>query len=259
MSHVIDATWLQQHLSDPNLVLVDTRPLDAWRSGHLPGARHYDPGLFPLARTTPEAIKAFTAQVEWAFSALGIGADDHVVFYESATDVRAARAAWTLEYLGHAKVSVLDGGIDNAGIAATADLAAITPGRFRAAPVPRLLVSAEQVQSRDADTLVLDTRRQPDYLGSADKPRSGHIPGAVHRDASDNLDGAHYKPAAALRAELDALGLKTDQRIVVYCGGGGRASQSYHALRRAGFDDVGVYLASWNEWSARPELPVQAG
>jgi len=51
-------------------------------------------------------------------------------------------------------------------------------------------------------------------------------------------------------------GITPDQKIIIYCFKGARASNTYIALREAGYNNVTNYFASWNEWSRRPELKI---
>lgn len=42
----------------------------------------------------------------------------------------------------------------------------------------------------------------------------------------------------------------------MYCFKGARASNTFIALRNAGFNKLKNYFASWNEWSRDPSLPI---
>lgn len=257
----VDAAWWRGHAGDARVVPIDVRPAADYAAGHLPGARHFDPAPFAPTASTPEAIARFVARLEWAFSALGLDGSERVLVYEDGFDVRAARAAWTFEYLGHPGVSILEGGLRSVDAPLSTRPAAVVPGRFRARPEAGLLATAQDLAEARGDAVVLDTRRVQEYLGSeARNGRAGRIPGALHRDDADNrLRDGGLRPAAELREAFAAIGLREGDRVVTYCGGGGRAAHSYYALKRAGYRDVGVYLPSWGEWGRRAELPVEAG
>lgn len=47
------------------------------------------------------------------------------------------------------------------------------------------------------------------------------------------------------------------QKVVIYCNGGVAACTAALALHRLGRGNWAVYDGSWNEWSARMELPVE--
>lgn len=255
----VDAAWLQARPASSGVVLVDTRPAAEYWSGHLPGARHFDPTAFPLTDTGEKSIQRLETQLAWAFSALGIAADSLVVFYENKVDVRATRAAWLLEYAGHAQLALLEGGLAGAGdIALTNAAPAYVPTDFRLQPVRELLVGADELAAliRDGTVRVVDTRKLADYQGQESSARrAGRIPGALHADylaaGGGRLDGT-----AALAARLAEAGIGAGDRIVTYCVGGGRAAHAYYALKRAGYAGVCVYAGSWNEWGNRDDLEV---
>ena len=107
----VDAKWLGEHREDAGVILVDTRPAKDFHAAHLRGARHFDPFPFHHTDTSERGIAEFGAQLQWIFSALGIGGRETVVFYENESGMRAARGQWALEYAGHPKSRMLDGGL----------------------------------------------------------------------------------------------------------------------------------------------------
>ena len=258
---LVDGAWLESHSDDPDLVLVDARPAAAFWKGHLAGARHYDPRLFSYNDTTPSGVKAFVAQSEWIFSALGVTADARVVFYEDRSDIGVVRAAWQLEFLGHRRVAILDGGLAalRQPVLVT-NAASFAPSRFKATPTTALAGVDDVLGSLEREQVrILDTRRASEYFSEEVRAkRGGIIPGALHLDYAFATDAAgHFKPADELRAAYAALGIKPQDEVIAYCGGGSRAAHSYYALRIAGFPNARVYLGSWGEWGNRDDLPVE--
>jgi len=51
--------------------------------------------------------------------------------------------------------------------------------------------------------------------------------------------------------------LEPEQRVITYCGSGISASLGFFALHRAGYRDIALYDASWEEWGADPALPIE--
>jgi thiosulfate/3-mercaptopyruvate sulfurtransferase len=60
-----------------------------------------------------------------------------------------------------------------------------------------------------------------------------------------------------VQAECATAGIGTDDTIVLYCFKGARASNTFLALKQAGFTDVRMYFGSWNEWSRDESLPIE--
>jgi thiosulfate/3-mercaptopyruvate sulfurtransferase len=91
--------------------------------------------------------------------------------------------------------------------------------------------------------------------------RAGHIPGAVHLESSGNLDPVswQYLPAEALARRARRAGLEPGQRVITYCGVGISASLGLFALYLAGFRNLALYDASWEEWGTDSALPVERG
>ena len=61
-----------------------------------------------------------------------------------------------------------------------------------------------------------------------------------------------------IRSLCAQVGLDVDDDIIIYCFKGARASNTYIAMRMAGFTRLRNYYGSWNEWSRNPKLPIDA-
>src|SRR6266478_2541605 len=91
-------------------LLLDLRPAEAFAQGHLRGAIHLDLWGLSLIDTSEAPLRAFMWMIGHLFSLRGVTPDRPVVVYEQDSGIRAARAFWFLEYLGHPSVRLLDGG-----------------------------------------------------------------------------------------------------------------------------------------------------
>ena len=89
--------------------------------------------------------------------------------------------------------------------------------------------------------------------------RTGHIPGAVNMQASTNLNisGWTFLPAEELREKVQKPGIKPEHRVITYCGVGISASLGLFSLYLAGYRDVTLYYASWEEWGTDSKLQVE--
>ena len=258
--YLVDAEWLRARRGAGDVVIVDTRPAAAYWSGHLDGARHFDPFQFHHSDTSEAGLRNFREQLVWIFSTLGISGGETVICYEDDSGMRATRAAWALEYIGHPAVRILDGGLKNAGVSLVATAPAITPANFQAAPRASALASYTYIVERlgSPDVQIFDVRTAEEYYGERVRARfGGAIPGAIHREWIHNVDArGAFKPAAALRTEFAQLGLDPAREIIPYCQGAYRSANAYFALRLAGYPRVRNYLGSWAEWGNHDDLPI---
>src|SRR5579863_3449956 len=182
---LVDSRWLSEHRTDPSVVLIDTRPAKDFWAGHLRGARHFDPFPFHHTDTSERGLAEFGAQLEWIFSALGISGRETVVFYENESGMRAARGAWALEYAGHRKARMLDGGLKAAGEKLTAKVDKFAPTDFKLKPRKEVLASYTHLLERigQREVQIFDVRSDAEYYSERIRARhGGAIPGAIHQD-----------------------------------------------------------------------------
>jgi len=247
-----------------NALLIDLRPAEEFAAGHLTGALHLDLWGLSLIDTDDAPLRAFMWMIGHLFSLRGVSPDRPVVVYDQTSGIRAARAFWFLEYLGHPSVQVLDGGFGawvKAGKPVTTDCVAPTPGSWHGTPDASKLATWRDVfaQLAKPETAIIDTRSDAEYFGEAVRAkRGGAVPGAVHIEWTNNLgpDGA-FKSKDALREMYASQGVTPDKEVMTYCQGGYRAAHAYLALRVLGSPHVRTYPGSWKEWGDRDDLPVE--
>jgi thiosulfate/3-mercaptopyruvate sulfurtransferase len=245
-------------------LLLDLRPPDAYSAGHIPGAVHLDLWGVSLIDTDPAPLKAFIWMIEHVLAVHGVDAATPVVVYDDQSGVRAARAFWFLEYLGHPSVQLLDGGFNawtREGLPVTRDAAPAPPSEWTGARNEQKLATWKEVRNAlgRGDVVILDTRSDGEYLGTTVRARrGGAVPGAVHIEWTRNLTAAgDFKPASDLKKMYADAGVTPDREVITYCQGGYRAAHSYLALRLLGYPRIRVYVGSWKEWGDREELPIE--
>jgi thiosulfate/3-mercaptopyruvate sulfurtransferase len=203
------------------------------------------------------------------FRGLGINDDTQVVVYDNSQGTHASRVWWTLRWLGHRDVAVLDGGIQAwqaAGQAVTDERpAAPVPGTLTDRPTTVKVVSFEEVLANvhSQEHLVVDARAEDRFRGENETldPVGGHIPGAVSHFYRRNLnaDGTFKTPDEIKQGFAAVIGSRPAEALIMQCGSGVSACHNLLALELAGLGTAPLYVGSWSEWCARENAPIATG
>ncbi len=270
---LVSVEWLQQHLQDHDLRIVDCRWVlgqagegrRQYEAGHIPGAVHLDideqltgkegPGRHPLP-------SRFNFQK--LIVSIGVSKSTHVVVYDAGHGMPAPRLWWLLKFYGHDNVSVLDGGWEGwlkEGGPVQTEIQEYSSGDFTARPKRKWVVDKATVDARRDETaaLLIDARASERYRGEVEPidAKAGHIPGSENFPYAQTIDPAtgRFLPAETLKAEFKKIGVDATRDIVCYCGSGITACTAILALKIAGFE-AQLYEGSWSDWSADANLPV---
>ena len=274
-STLVDVATLAAHLDDPDWLVIDVHHQLAdttygervYAEGHVAGAvfLHCDRDLSgPMNGSNGRHPLPVPEGLAIRLGAIGIGPATQVVVYDDAQGMISGRLWWLLRWLGHARVAVLDGGLQ-AWLAANQPLSQemplLRPTNF-VAMANDAMVDADYVQAfLQTSRMYLVDARSPDRFRGENEtidPVGGHIPGAVNRFFRDNLqaDGC-FKPAAELRAEwLAVLAGAAPESVVHQCGSGVSACHNVLAMEIACLPGSRLYAGSWSEWCADCRRPV---
>ncbi len=274
---VVSTAWLAAHLNDPKVIILHVaRERAHYDGGHIPGAHFVGWGEITTTRDGVPNELAPVADLQKLFERLGIGDDGRIVLYGDNSGLAAARAYFTLDYLGHGgRVALLDGGLEKWKAerrTTSTDMVGPKTARFtprvRASAVTNLDVvrdlswTATNVTS--PSVVLIDARPVEEYTGAKPGdgvPRGGHIPGAANVFWMQNVLSKE-NPALRSEAELRKLyaeaGALIGRTVVTYCRTGGQASHAYFTLKYLGYDVV-MYDGSFFEWSNTKSAPVVAG
>ncbi|HVB14444.1 MAG TPA: sulfurtransferase [Candidatus Dormibacteraeota bacterium] len=265
----VSASWLRDHLTDPDLTILDVRwtlPEGADRSGylaeHIPGARFIDLDqelAGPAGREGRHPLPT-TDRFTQAMQAAGVSRVGRVVAYDGGSGA-AARAWWLLRSAGQARAMVLDGGLP-AWLASGAPMesgeTAAEPGDFIASSFRGWASADETDRLRRAGAAVLDARSRERFGGAPSPldPRPGHIPGARSLPWTEAYRaGRVIAPAELVARSTAATGGPAP--AVAYCGSGVTACSLILALESAEITGVLLYPGSWSEWAQDPARPAE--
>jgi len=273
-SRLVTADWLQEHLGEPGLVVVESdEDVLLYETGHIPGAVKVD----WHTELNDEVVRDYLDGEGFAklLSRKGISRDDTIVIYGDKNNWWAAYALWVFSLFGHEDVRLLDGGRD----------LWIAQGREVTTDAPERAQTEYPVVERDDSVLrafredvldhlgkpLIDVRSPEEYSGERthmpeypqeSSLRGGHIPTAKSvpwkRAVAD--DGTFKS-----RSELDAIyrdevGLAEGDEVIAYCRIGERSSHTWFVLQHLlGFQDVRNYDGSWTEWGSSVRVPIVAG
>ncbi len=260
----------------PDLVVLDCRHVlsdpeagpRAYAEGHIPGALHAHCDRDLASRPTKQSGRhplPDPPRFRRTLGAWGVGPDTQVVVYDDAGGAWAARAWWLARHYGHARVALLDGGVQAyqaAGGVLTDDLPPTEARDFVGSPGHMPMIGAASLVGRvpvEAGAL-LDARDPPRYRGETEPidPVAGHIPGAVNLPHKSLVapDG-RLKPQEALAAMFhDSTRGRTGEEVAVYCGSGVTSALLVLAMEHAGLGTPALYTGSWSDWIRDPSRPV---
>jgi len=271
----VSTSWLQEHLNDPNLVVVDGSwylptqnrdPKAEFIAGHIPGAVQFDIDAIADKSTALPHMLPDEKQFAKAAGALGLSADKTIVVYDGAGLFAAPRVWWTLSVFGAKDVRILDGGLPawkREGHPMKTGDTHPTPAKFEARFDGERVRDFDAVASilTDDSACVVDARSAGRFAGTAPEPRpgllSGHMPGARNLpfDRLLGADGRIAEPHAIRKAFADA-GVDLDLPIVTTCGSGVTAAILVFGLALIGKKDVALYDGSWTDWAQRDDAPI---
>jgi thiosulfate/3-mercaptopyruvate sulfurtransferase len=275
---LVGAQWLNDHLQDKNLVVLDIRSAidgggaKAYTEAHIPGSVHsdYDKAGWRVTRNNVPFMLPTVAELEKLIGDTGIDETTRVVVVPagvSYTDFgSAARTYWTLKVVGVNNVSILDGGVAAwraAKLPVESGDNKPSPTIFTATLNPALLAQVNDVEKAESagNVTLIDARPASFFTGKEKAPNAaayGHIPGAVSLDSARFYDSAANKLKP--KAELASLAKDVPAGPAVsYCNTGHWAATDWFVLHEMlGHNEVKLYDGSMVEWTADAHRPIQS-
>ncbi len=267
---LVTTGWLAENLSEPDLIVlcINSTP-EFYSKGHIPGARQIKLEDIAVTRDGIPNELPPVETLQHVFAAAGVSNSSRVVLYGERFNLLAARAYFTLDYLGvAARVALLDGGLEK-WTAERRPLSTEIPQAKTTtlvlSPRPEILVDTKAMrelsQKKPGNAALIDARPTKEFTGeqlSEDVAKAGHIPGAKGLYWMDMLVSRQnpvLKPEAELRRMYSELNVKADQPLITYCRTGMQSSFDYFVAKYLGYDPS-MYDASFFEWSKK-DLPAE--
>ena len=271
---LIDADWVEAHLADPGVVLVEVdEDTSAYDTGHIAGAVKID-----WKKDLQDPVRrdfVDKAGFEALLSERGISNDDTVILYGGNNNWFAAYAYWYFRLYGHQNVKLLDGGRKKWELESR-ELVKDVPDRAATSYVATDQDSAirafrDEVVAAIGKQNLVDVRSPDEFAGRLLAPahlpqesaqRGGHVPTAknVPWSKAANEDGT-FRSDDQLRALYgDEAGVDFSKDTIAYCRIGERSAHTWFVLHEL-LDQPNVknYDGSWTEYGSLVGVPIEIG
>ena len=263
---LVTTEWLATHIHDSDLiVLCVAEDVQFYSSGHIPGTRLVRLSDIVTTRDSVPNQLPSAERLQKSFENAGVTNLSRIVLYGERSGVLAARAYFSLDYLGLAdRASLLDGGIEKwraEGRPQSTDVPEVSPSTLRIHLHPEIVVDtprvAEYSHTGSAKIAMLDARPPLEYSGeelSESVAQAGHIPHArdlYWRDLLRDADSAELRSEPELRERFEAAGASPGKDVIIYCRTGMQSSFDYFVAKYLGYS-ARMYVGSFYEWTRTP-------
>ena len=235
-----DIDSLRSEIRDKSVRVIDVRREADYKQDHIPTAVNL-PLATLLSDDSPERVLKLV-------NSMGIDNETPVVVYDDTFGALASRVAWTLEYIGHSDVSLLETtysnwkslGLENDSV--TPEIQNKDHSMNLQSDIVATSDYLETAKAKD-DVILIDNRERLNFLEQ-------HIPGAISLPyrtlaSSDKI----LRPKEDMKRLLENRGVTGDSEIITYCGSVGTLSGlAYYALKSVGLPNAKLYVRSFKEW-----------
>lgn len=194
-----------------------------------------------------------------AMNSIGLDSEKTVVAYDR-DGSGAARLWWLLNYFGHSKVKILNGGFplwEKLGFPITDKMPHKIAGNFKTSRNGYILMDKDQLRNLDNDAKIIDSRAKERYEGIIEPidRKAGHIPGSINIPYTEVLmTPGLFKE----KIDLEKIFADVGDNPVIYCGSGVTSCVNFVALCAIG-KQPRLYAGSWSDWISYEDNEVAVG
>ena len=269
---LVPSQWLADNLDNGNVMVLHVATSTAvYDTCHIPGALYMPwdrvaETVNGVANELP-SLEKLTGLVR----ELGLDGDKRIVLYDEGNGIRAARAYFTLDYLGLGENAALLNGQLSVWKAGGYPLSAEKPATPAASDYQptvneQIVVTMDkllaEINSGNSSSGLMDCRPPDQFSGEnpgRDIERGGHLPGARNVPVSNAIlspDNPLLLETEQLRQLFEQAGFSSEKPVVTYCRTGRSAALSYFVLKYLGYD-ARLYDGSMIEWQGVENNPVE--
>jgi thiosulfate/3-mercaptopyruvate sulfurtransferase len=246
---LVSTEWLKNNLSDPNLVILDSRPKTMFLYGHLPQAQSLTIEQVIKFDQFGSNLVDDEEKISSLFGSLGIDKTKTVIVVGDSMDPSSARIAWTLLYFGHENTHLLDANVSELqtkGFEYIRKIFSPQSLSFDPKVTSRIRIESNNLNENLNNFIILDARTPQEFM-------MGHLPNSKLIPFTEGIsyDGNLFRDKDFLEKLFSQNNISKDSEIVCYCMHGHRASSLFFQLLIAGYDKVKLYDGSFVEWHGR--------
>lgn len=273
---LVSPDTVKANIDKKDWVVVDCRSLKDYAKGHIPGAISLGKSCKKALRDATSRAWRDSVKYEKLLGKVGIGNNSHVIFYYGGmkTINDATVGFWVMEYLGHTKTHVLNGGLDawrksgnrldNKPVMKPATKYVVKMNAGAYGSTDEIL---EIANGSLPNVQLIDSRTKKEHDGKDIRAiRGGHVPNTTvnisHKTTLSKAKNAktgkmetvaYFDPDTVTNAFAS---LDKSKRTLAYCQTGTRSTMTYFELRLLGFKDAGNWDESWRVYGSQLEYPV---
>jgi thiosulfate/3-mercaptopyruvate sulfurtransferase len=242
-NHIVDTSWLKQHIDDKNLVVIDTRKAEAYKKGHIKGAVNYPKkSYFQGKHGNIPKLPNTIGQMQTMLQNAGVTTNSTIIFYSAGKKNKdfadSASGIWNSWLYGIKNTALLNGGFAKWQYeknSTTTKLPKITKSDLELDSYDKsIIASINDINEAiyDENIQITDARVSEFYVGKdkrKDLARHGRIPTAkltpMIRYTKDTGKYFEFITNDEAKTTLynNGYGVELNKPLIIYCNTGHKA------------------------------------